>query len=204
MKVIVADKISERGVKLLKEQAGWNVVLTTKETLMKEIADADALIVRSATKVTPELLEKAPRLRVVGRAGVGVDNINLDEATRRGVLVMSTPGGNAISVAEHTFALMLAMARQVSRLDKSMHEGKWEKGSAAGTEVRGKTLGLIGLGRIGSEVAVRVRKRLICAWLATTVRATHPAKRRRRRCRWSWCHWRNCWRRAISCRYTRR
>lgn len=155
MKVIVADKISERGVALLKEQAGWNVVLTTKETLNTEIADAEALIVRSATKVTPELMEKALRLRVVGRAGVGVDNIDLDEATRRGVLVMSTPGGNAVSVAEHTFALMLALARQVSRLDKTMHEGKWEKSSAAGTEVRGKTLGLIGLGRIGSEVAVR-------------------------------------------------
>src|SRR5579871_1883764 len=155
MKVIVADKISERGVKLLKEQAGWNVVLTTKDTIGKELADAEALIVRSATKATADLLEKAPRLRVIGRAGVGVDNIDLDEATRRGVLVMSTPGGNAVSVAEHTFALMLAMARQVSRLDKSMHEGKWEKGSAAGTEVRGKTLGLIGLGRIGSEVAVR-------------------------------------------------
>src|SRR5450755_1736016 len=155
MKVIVADKISERGVKLLKEQAGWNVVLTTKETINAELADADALIVRSATKVTSELMDKAPRLRVVGRAGVGVDNIDLDEATRRGVLVMSTPGGNAVSVAEHTFALLLALARQVPRLDKTMHEGKWEKGSAAGTEVRGKTLGLIGLGRIGSEVAMR-------------------------------------------------
>src|SRR5208283_4487679 len=88
MKVIVADKISERGVQLLKEQAGWNIVLTTKETLNAEIADADALVVRSATKVTPELLAKAPRLRVVGRAGVGVDNIDLEEATRRGVLVM--------------------------------------------------------------------------------------------------------------------
>jgi D-3-phosphoglycerate dehydrogenase len=155
MKVIVADKISERGVKLLKQQAGWNVVLTTKDNLNAEIADAEALIVRSATKVTPELMDKAPRLRVVGRAGVGVDNIDLEEATRRGVLVMSTPGGNAVSVAEHTFALLLGLARQVPRLDKAMHEGKWEKGSAAGTEVRGKTLGLIGLGRIGSEVAVR-------------------------------------------------
>src|ERR1700756_3052871 len=155
MKVIVADKISERGVALLKEQAGWNVMLTTKDTLNAEIADADALIVRSATKVTPELMEKAPRLRVVGRAGVGVDNIDLEEATRRGVLVMSTPGGNAVSVAEHTFALLLALARQVPRHDKAIHEGRWEKSSAAGTEVRGKTLGLIGLGRIGSEVAVR-------------------------------------------------
>src|SRR5712692_2923742 len=155
MKVIVADKISERGVELLKQQAGWNVVLTTKETLNAEIADADALIVRSATRVTAELLDKARKLRVVGRAGVGVDNIDLPEATKRGVLVMSTPGGNAISVAEHTFALLLALARQVPRLDKAIHEGRWEKSSAAGTEVRGKTLGLIGLGRIGTEVAMR-------------------------------------------------
>ncbi len=154
MKVIVADKISERGVELLRK-TGWNIVLPTKETLHAEIADADALIVRSATKVTAELLDLAPRLRAVGRAGVGVDNIDLDAATTRGVLVMSTPGGNAISVAEHTFALLLALARQVPRLDKAMHEGKWEKSSAAGTEVRGKTLGLIGLGRIGSEVAIR-------------------------------------------------
>src|SRR5450755_1990778 len=155
MKVIVADKISERGVKLLKEQAGWNVVLTTKENLVAEIADADALIVRSATKVTPELLDQAPLLKCVGRAGVGVDNIDLEAATKRGIVVMSTPGGNAVSVAEHTFALMLSLARQVPKLDKAFHEGRWEKSSAAGTEVRGKTLGLIGLGRIGSEVAVR-------------------------------------------------
>jgi len=155
MKVIVADKISARGVALLKEQPGWNVVLSTKETLNAEIADADALIVRSATKVTADLLDKAPKLRAVGRAGVGVDNIDLEAATKRGVLVMSTPGGNAISVAEHTFALLLSLARQVPRLDKAIHEGRWEKSSAAGTEVRGKTLGLIGLGRIGSEVAVR-------------------------------------------------
>src|SRR6201995_450658 len=154
MKVIVADKISERGVKLLKEQAGWNVVLTTKETIGKELADADALIVRSATKATAELLEKAPRLRAIGRAGVGVDNIDLDEATKRGVLVMSTPGGNAVSVAEHTFALMLALARQVPRVDAGLREGRWEK-SSSGTELRGKTLGLIGLGRIGGEVARR-------------------------------------------------
>src|SRR5246500_5556936 len=154
MKVIVADKISERGVDLLKK-SGLNTVLTTKDTIGAELADADALIVRSATRVSKELLEKAPRLRAVGRAGVGVDNIDLSEATKRGVLVMSTPGGNAVSVAEHTFALMLALARQVPKVDKAFHEGRWEKSSAAGTEVRGKTLGLIGLGRIGSEVAIR-------------------------------------------------
>src|SRR5438128_11575921 len=155
MKVIVADKISDRGVQLLEEQPGWNIVLTTKETLEAEITDADALIVRSATKVTEHLLARATKLRAVGRAGVGVDNIDLEAATKRGVLVMSTPGGNAVSVAEHTLALLLALARQVPRLDKAIHEGRWEKSSAAGTEVRGKTLGLIGLGRIGTEVAVR-------------------------------------------------
>src|ERR1700736_1651729 len=154
MKVIVADKISARGVELLKEQPGWNVVLTTKDNLAAEIADAQALIVRSATKVTAELLNKAPLLRCLGRAGVGVDNIDLEAATKRGIIVMSTPGGNAVSVAEHTFALMLSLARQVPRLDKAIHEGRWEKSSAAGTEVRGKTLGLIGLGRIGSQDAV--------------------------------------------------
>src|SRR6516165_4981246 len=153
MKVIVADKISERGVDLLK-QTGWTIVQTTKETIEKELADTEALIVRSATRVTPELMEKAPRLRVVGRAGVGVDNIDLDEATKRGVLVMSTPGGSSVSVAEHTFALLLALVRQVPSLDAAMREGRWEK-SSSGAEVRGKTMGLIGLGRIGSEVAVR-------------------------------------------------
>src|SRR6202045_2574709 len=155
MKVIVADKISARGVQLLKEQPGWNVVLTTKDNLVAEIADAQALIVRSATKVTSELLDKAPNLRCVGRAGVGVDNIDLEAATKRGIIVMSTPGGNAVSVAEHTFALMLSLARQVPRMDKAIHEGRWEKSSAAGMEISGKTLGLIGLGRIGSEVALR-------------------------------------------------
>ena len=154
MKVIVADKISERGIKLLQEQPGWNIVLTTKDNLIAEIANADALIVRSATKVTAELLAHAPHLRAVGRAGVGVDNIDLEAATKRGVLVMSTPGGSSVSVAEHTFALLLALVRQVPKFDASMREGRWEK-SSSGAEVRGKTLGLIGLGRIGSEVAQR-------------------------------------------------
>jgi D-3-phosphoglycerate dehydrogenase len=153
MKVIVADKISERGVELLK-QTGWKIVATTKETLGGELAEAEALIVRSATKVTADLLDKAPRLRVVGRAGVGVDNIDIDEATKRGVLVMSTPGGSSVSVAEHTFALLLALVRQVPKFDAAMREGRWEK-SSSGAEVRGKTLGLFGLGRIGSEVARR-------------------------------------------------
>src|SRR5229473_4078250 len=154
MKIIVADKISERGVQLLQEQPGWNTVLTTKDSLNAEIVDADALIVRSATKVTAELLDLAKKLRAVGRAGVGVDNIDLEAATQRGILVMSTPGGSSVSVAEHTFALLLALVRQLPKFDAAMREGRWEK-SSSGAEVRGKTLGLVGLGRIGSEVASR-------------------------------------------------
>src|SRR6202023_939267 len=107
---------------------------------------------RSATKVTAELLDQAKKLRAVGRAGVGVDNIDLEAATKRGVLVMSTPGGSSVSVAEHTFALLLALVRHRPKFDASMCEGRWET-RPSGAEVRGKTLGLIGLGRPGSEVA---------------------------------------------------
>jgi D-3-phosphoglycerate dehydrogenase len=155
MKIIVADKISERGVALLKE-TGWDIVLPAAAALPTEIADADGLIVRSATKVTRELLDKAPKLRVIGRAGVGVDNVDMDAATQRGVLVMNTPGGNAVSVAEHTFALMLGLVRSVPGSNTAIQAGRWEK-SSSGVEVRGKTLGLIGLGRVGLEVARRAR-----------------------------------------------
>ncbi|MGO9590774.1 MAG: phosphoglycerate dehydrogenase [Candidatus Acidiferrales bacterium] len=156
MKIIVADKISERGIALLRD-AGWNVVMPTAATLPSEIADADALVVRSATKVTAALLEKAGRLRAIGRAGVGVDNVDVDAATRRGVLVMNTPGGNSVSVAEHTLALMLGLARAVPQANASIHAGKWEKSAFSGTEMRGKTIGLVGLGRVGTEVARRAR-----------------------------------------------
>ena len=156
MKIIVADRISEHGVKLLAEP-GWQVVQPAAAALVAELAEADALVVRSATRVTEELLSHARRLRVVGRAGVGVDNIDLEAATRRGVLVMNTPGGNAPSVAEHALALMLSMARSIPQLNASMHAGKWEKPAAAGAELRGKTLGLVGLGRVGGEVARRAR-----------------------------------------------
>ncbi|HEY4741333.1 MAG TPA: hydroxyacid dehydrogenase, partial [Candidatus Acidoferrales bacterium] len=154
MKIVVADKISERGIEILRE-TGWKIATPAAPALAAEIADAEGLIVRSATKVTAELLEKAPALRVVGRAGVGVDNVDVDAATNRGVLVMNTPGGNSVSVAEHTIALMLALARSVPQFNAAIHAGRWEKSSALGTEVRGKTLGLVGLGRIGTEVARR-------------------------------------------------
>ena len=156
MKIVVADKISERGFALLRE-AGWDVATPAAGALASELATADGLIVRSATKVTAELLDSGPKLRVVGRAGVGVDNIDVEAATHRGILVMNTPGGNAVSVAEHTFALMLAMARSVPQSNAAIHAGRWEKSGASGTELRGKTLGLVGLGRVGTEVARRAR-----------------------------------------------
>jgi D-3-phosphoglycerate dehydrogenase len=156
MKIIVADKISDRGIALLRE-TGWEVLTPAPAELLRELANADALIVRSATKVTPALLEHGSRLRVIGRAGVGVDNVDMDAATHRGVLVMNTPGGNSVSVAEHTLALMLALARAVPQANVSVHAGKWEKSAFSGTELRGKTLGLIGFGRVGVEVARRAR-----------------------------------------------
>ena len=156
MKIIVADKISERGLALLGE-TGWEIARPAAASLAAELANADGLIVRSATRVTAELLESAPRLRVVGRAGVGVDNIDVEAATHRGILVMNTPGGNSVSVAEHTFALLLALARSVPQSNAAIHAGRWEKSSAAGIELRGKTLGLLGLGRVGTEVARRAR-----------------------------------------------
>jgi len=156
VKVVVADKISERGLALLGEP-GWQVVLPAPDSLAAELTEAEGLIVRSATRVSAQLLERAPRLRVIGRAGVGVDNIDLDAATRRGILVMNTPGGNATSVAEHTLALLLALARSVPQLNAAIQASRWEKSGATGIELRGKTLGLIGLGRVGSEVARRAR-----------------------------------------------
>jgi D-3-phosphoglycerate dehydrogenase / 2-oxoglutarate reductase len=156
MKIIIADKISERGIALLRE-TGWEIVTPAAAALPNELANADGLVIRSATKATASLLEMAPHLRVIGRAGVGVDNVDVDAATRRGVLVMNTPGGNAVSVAEHTFALMLGLARAVPQANASTQAGKWEKSAFSGTEMRGKTLGLVGLGRVGTEVARRAR-----------------------------------------------
>src|SRR5580700_3986422 len=120
MKIIVADKISPHGVQLLMD-SGWQVSQPAAAALAAELADADALIVRSATRVTDELLSHAPRLRIVGRAGVGVDNIDLEAATRRGIVVTNTPGGNAASVAEHALAMMLALCRSIPQLNAAMH-----------------------------------------------------------------------------------
>jgi D-3-phosphoglycerate dehydrogenase len=158
VKILVAEKISNSAVEQLKEP-GW-VVMTADQLegkLTTELETADALIVRSAVQADAALLSHAKKLRVVGRAGVGVDNIDLDAATRQGIAVMNTPGANAVAVAEQTLGMMLAMARFLCRADALMHAGKWEKKSLQGTELRGKTLGIAGLGRIGMEVAKRAR-----------------------------------------------
>jgi len=158
MKIVIAEKISPSAVDLLREPR-WTVVTSDQLDggLAAQLESADALIVRSAVQVNAELLAKTRKLRVIGRAGVGVDNIELEPATRKGIAVMNTPGANAIAVAEHTLAMMLAMARHLCRADALMHAGKWEKKALQGTELRGKTLGIIGLGRIGMEVARRAR-----------------------------------------------
>ncbi len=159
MKIVVAEKLSANAVHLLKEEPGWTVI--TPEQIKGELSgvlkDADALIVRSAVEVNAQILRGAEKLRVIGRAGVGVDNIDLEAATKAGIAVMNTPGANAVAVAEHTLALMLAMARHIPRADSTTRAGQWEKKSLQGTELRGKTLGIIGLGRIGMEVARRAR-----------------------------------------------
>src|SRR5271169_716404 len=158
MKIVIAEKISASAVDLLREPR-WIVVTPDQMEggLAAQLESADALIVRSAVQVNAALLAHAKKLRVIGRAGVGVDNIDLDSATRQGIAVMNTPGANAVAVAEHTLAMMLAMARHLCRANDLMHAGKWEKKSLQGTELRAKTLGIVGLGRVGMEVARRAR-----------------------------------------------
>jgi D-3-phosphoglycerate dehydrogenase len=159
MKIVLAEKVSPATLAVFAAEPGWEVLTHDQllDGLPAALADADALVVRSAVQVDDALMEHAPRLRVVGRAGVGVDNIDADAATRRGIVVMNTPGANAVAVAELTIGLMLALARKVPAANSTMHAGKWEKKNLQGAELRGKTLGILGLGRIGLEVAKRAR-----------------------------------------------
>jgi D-3-phosphoglycerate dehydrogenase len=157
MKILVAEPLAAAGIELLKSQPGWDIVISNPKEYSQHLADADALFVRSAVKVNADVLAKAPKLRVIGRAGVGVDNVDLPAATAAGVLVMNTPGGNAVAVAEHTLGLMLCMARSIPQAITSTKSGKWEKKKFMGSELRGKTLGILGLGYIGQEVAKRAR-----------------------------------------------
>ena len=159
MKVLVCDPISPKGIALLQERPEFTVVVLPKKhseaELIPLVADAAAIIVRSETEVTPKVLEAATKLRVVGRAGVGVDNINVEVATQRGVVVMNTPGGNTVTTAELTFTMILSLARKVPQAHATMVAGKWDRKSFSGVELAGKTLGILGMGRIGGEVAKR-------------------------------------------------
>jgi D-3-phosphoglycerate dehydrogenase / 2-oxoglutarate reductase len=159
MKIVLAEKVSPATLAVFKSEPDWKIVThdEIKNGLPAELADADGLVVRSAVQVDDALLAAAPKLRVIGRAGVGVDNIDADAATRRGIVVMNTPGANAIAVAELTIGMMLSLARQLPKANSTMHAGKWEKKSLQGVELRGKKLGVLGLGRIGLEVARRAR-----------------------------------------------
>ena len=151
MKILVSDSLSQQGLDIL-QKAGFEAHVKTKlprEELLKVIKDYDALIVRSATKVTADLIAAADRLKVVGRAGSGLDNVDTQAATRRGIVVMNTPGGNTVTTAEHTMAMICAMTRRIPQATASMKGGKWEKEKFMGVELYNKTLGVVGMGQIG-------------------------------------------------------
>ncbi|EKF85789.1 phosphoglycerate dehydrogenase [Methanobacterium formicicum] len=156
MKVLIADQINQKGIEELEEVA--EVVARTDitpEELVSDIKDFDAIVVRSRTKVTREVIEAAPLLKIIARAGVGVDNVDVEAATEKGVMVVNAPESTSITVAEHTMGLVLSMSRKIAIADKSVKEGKWEKSRFMGMELNGKILGIVGMGRIGSQVVVR-------------------------------------------------
>jgi D-3-phosphoglycerate dehydrogenase len=158
MKVLVSDSLSEKGIEILEK--GTEVEVKTgmsPEELKACIGEYDALVVRSQTQVTEDVIEAAESLKIIGRAGVGVDNIDIEAATQRGIIVINAPEGNMISAAEHTIAMMMAISRNIPQANQSMRAGKWERKLFMGVEVRGKTLGVVGLGRIGTEVAKRAQ-----------------------------------------------
>src|ERR1035438_5562683 len=158
MKILIADPISSRGVELLRANKAFQVdenVGLKEDALCEIIGEYDALVVRSQTKVNKRVIEAAKKLRVIGRAGVGVDNVDVDAATKRGIIVMNTPGGNTISTAEHAFSLMVSTARNIPQADASVKSGKWDRKTFLGVELYNKTLAILGMGRIGTEIARR-------------------------------------------------
>ncbi|MEW9032710.1 MAG: hydroxyacid dehydrogenase, partial [Planifilum fimeticola] len=159
-KVLITDPLSPQGTEILRQAQDVEIVEKTDlspEALLKEIEDADALLVRSQTQVTAEVIQAAKRLKVIGRAGVGVDNIDVDAATGKGIIVINAPDGNTISTAEHTFAMLIALARNIPQAYRSLIRGEWDRKRFVGVELRDKRLGIIGLGRIGMEVAKRAK-----------------------------------------------
>lgn len=158
MKILVSDPLSEEGLKILKDVKEFQVDVKTDlkpEQLKEIIKDYEALIVRSATKVTKDIIAAADKLKVIGRAGVGLDNVDLEAATQKGIIVMNTPGGNTISTAEHTMSMILALSRNIPQAAASTKKGEWKRSKFMGVELYGKALGVVGLGRIGKEVAKR-------------------------------------------------
>lgn len=158
--ILIADPLSEEGIYPLRQADGLEIKIATdlsKEELLERIKDFDALLVRSQTQVTREVIEAASNLKIIGRAGVGVDNIDLDAATEHGIIVVNAPDGNTNSAAEHTIAMLTALARKIPQAYNSLRNGKWDRKSFIGVELKNKTLGVIGLGRIGAEVAARAK-----------------------------------------------
>ncbi|MFC1974757.1 NAD(P)-dependent oxidoreductase, partial [Chloroflexota bacterium] len=158
MRVLVADPISDEGIDILRSHAEVDVKVGLKpEEIIPIIGDYDALVVRSQTQVNAEVIEAGKKLQVIARAGVGIDNIDVEAATRHGIVVVNAPTGNTVSAAEHTIALMLSLARHIPQANTSLKGGAWRRGDFMGIEVRNKTLGIIGLGNVGSEVARRAQ-----------------------------------------------
>ncbi|RJP29716.1 MAG: phosphoglycerate dehydrogenase [Candidatus Omnitrophota bacterium] len=158
VKILVCDSMSEEGLSVIKDVKGFQVDIKTglkPEELKAIIGEYDAVIVRSATKLTKDIIEKASRLKVIGRAGVGLDNVDLDSATAKGVIVMNTPAGNTISTAEHTFSMILSLSRNIPQANVSTKNGEWKRSKFMGVELYNKVLGIVGFGRIGKEVAKR-------------------------------------------------
>lgn len=159
MNVLVCDPISPKGIALLQKRPEFKVTVLKQKTpeaeLLALVKDTNAIVVRSETKITKKVIDAAPCLKVVGRAGVGVDNVDVDGATERGIVVMNTPSGNTISTAELTFSMLMALARKIPQAHMSMKSGLWNRKDFSGTELHGKTLGILGMGRIGGEVAKR-------------------------------------------------
>ena len=159
MNVLICDPISPKGIEFFQKRPEFSVTVLDKrlkeEELLPIVGEVNAMVVRSETQVTRRVMEAAPNLQVVGRAGVGVDNVDVEAATERGIVVMNTPGGNTISTAELTFSMLMALARRIPQAHGSMREGKWDRKAYQGMELYGKTLGVLGMGRIGSEVAKR-------------------------------------------------
>src|SRR5256885_9343226 len=159
MNVLICDPISPKGIDYFKQQPGLRVTVLEKRLgeaeLLPIVSEVEAMVVRSETKITRKIIESAPKLKVVGRAGVGVDNVDVDAATQRGVVVMNTPSGNTISTAELTFSMLMALARKIPQAHMSMKAGEWNRKAYQGVELYNKTLGILGMGRIGSEVARR-------------------------------------------------